>query len=488
MTGRTLPAGRRRVLAAVHDFSVFSGEEATFWETVREELRARDHELILMGAGDPPVRMDVPRTRIRYRMDFHGAPLDDVGGDWVPEVVDREAVLARETQWAGPARGPRELEARVTRYRFLEGYFATALSLLDPVLVLIWNPFQSHNMVLEQLAADRGCPVLYLERGPMPGTLHVDDRGTTAASSIAVRSDWSWDAQEEAGRWRDVYHGLAHRYRERAATWWDQPERVGADRVRERLGIPDDARVVLFAGQVDDDTSNFLFAPDHADNAEAFADFCQLVAPHPDVYVLGKHHPRSTTSPRVYRRAIDGPGTWATDLALADCLRIADRVAAVNSTVLFEALLLEKPVLSMGRSILSGKDIAYELLDAPDRPATVAAWLAAEGWPQRHARWQDLGAFLLAHHLYPFSDRVVDGGRTPADLADRLVGAAEARSSRPLRFDGLAWLEIGPRLVAEREEARNSIAWRLGRRFPALRRPTAWLVKRLAGLLRRLRS
>ena len=45
---------------------------------------------------------------------------------------------------------------------------------------------------------------------------------------------------------------------------------------------------------------------------------------------------------------------------LDDCLKIADKVVAVNSSVIFDALIHEKPVLALGTSILSGKNILFE--------------------------------------------------------------------------------------------------------------------------------
>jgi hypothetical protein len=67
----------------------------------------------------------------------------------------------------------------------------------------------------------------------------------------------------------------------------------------------------------------------------------------------------------------------------------------VNSTVLFEALCVGKPVMSMGLGLLSGKRIAYHFeADAMDD------WLDAPDRESRHARWISFLAHLLERSLY----------------------------------------------------------------------------------------
>ena len=53
------------------------------------------------------------------------------------------------------------------------------------------------------------------------------------------------------------------------------------------------------------------------------------------------HHPKSRTDPAAYERLLAASGVrgaWRTDLAIDDALAAADRVAAVNSTVILSFL------------------------------------------------------------------------------------------------------------------------------------------------------
>ncbi len=63
---------------------------------------------------------------------------------------------------------------------------------------------------------------------------------------------------------------------------------------------------------------------------------------------------------------------------------------------------MRKPVMMLGRSILSGKNIAYEVTSlAPHQSLQVVQqWLSGAAHDERMARWRQLGASLCSDCLY----------------------------------------------------------------------------------------
>jgi hypothetical protein len=98
-------------------------------------------------------------------------------------------------------------------------------------------------------------------------------------------------------------------------------------------------------------------------------------------------------------------------------------VAAVNSTVLNEALARRRPVLVMGEWLLTGQGAAYDALS--DGDGAVRRWLKADDFAQMHARWLDALGYLLSQSLYAYSATGSRVGMLSADdLAARIAQAA----------------------------------------------------------------
>ncbi|MHC4976247.1 MAG: capsular polysaccharide export protein, LipB/KpsS family, partial [Planctomycetota bacterium] len=235
--------------------------------------------------------------------------------------------------------------------------------------------------------------------------------GVLGGSSIASQSEIPSASAEWLERARLVADRLS-------GSAWEQPERVGSDALRERLGVRGTDLVLFFAGQVDGDVQGFLYGSG-CSNADAFGRFVDSLAPDEDLFILGKHHPRSSVSPEEYRACLAGRrGAWVQDVSVHDCLGACDRVASVNSTVMYEALCARRPVLSMGMSLLSGKRIACRLGVEP-----IGDWIGGLGAGERHERWIEYLAHLLEHHLCAMAP---DGESSPMHaaswFAERVLG------------------------------------------------------------------
>ena len=419
-TRTPLGASLPRIL--IHARGKLDASEVSFWGRLRADLREQGYELFLITHNAPQVPADVPVLRVPNGCDrapqigwHHGwrSWLDESSA---PVSLDYEPLLERERWWWGDAADEEHGTARREALAFFDAFYRSALASVKPVLCVIWNGTHAQEMILEQRCREAGCPVAYIERAPFRDFVHLDPAGILGGSAAAKLTDWSWESEEGHAQGLEAMQRVTERYRESGGTWWQQPESVGGEQLRQKLGIRPEEKVALFAGQVDADAQNFFFPSHFENNLGAVRWLSEALAKYPDVYFLGKHHPMNCHAPDEFATAIAGRGSWQTDISMSDALGLADRVAAVNSTVLYEGLLLDKPVLSMGESLLRGKNICYEASPGEDSEAAIKDWLESRGFDDRLDRWKDFGAWMLAHGFYTMraaEDGAVGQGTAP---------------------------------------------------------------------------
>lgn len=392
-----------------------TADECAFWNRLSGDLRRLGAALKVVAHHPPASGVEFEMAVIENGLDFAPEHRDSepAYGGWT-----RDDLLDREAFWRGSA-GDRGRRLRAGGLGYYADRYGGWLEAWRPSLVVIWNGQHAQELVLEGLCRERAIPLAWVERGPLAGTLHFDTRGVLGGSWAADASV-RWANDEEQRRWSEVFASL----RERAVrrTWWEQPGACTRD-VHARLGIPDGARVIGFAGQVDRDAQNLLYSPSFDRNLDAFSWLLHAAASSEAWFISGKHHPRSDTPAEAYAELCEGrPAAWTSDVPVGAWLGVCDRFAAVNSATLFEAMLRGIPSLALGRGVFSGKGAFYEVDDPACSAETVSAWLAGAGAEERSTRFADLCAWLLSDHLIATDPRDealgLHGTRT---LAERLL-------------------------------------------------------------------
>jgi len=421
--------GAPRVL--VHLRGVFAPEMADFWQRLRFALRTQHNELLLMSDMLPENPLDVPL--LRYSENLDAMPAISHAQGWRPWLLERRPLdmspyLERQRLWYGPAK---EETGRVDALHQLDHFYRAVLLTARPALIILWNGNLPGEMLLSDIARGAGCPVHFIERGSFPGTVHLDDTGILAASRIAREKEWTWPNPEQRAYWHGVLATLEKTYAGGKDTWWGQPDTIGPEKLRAKWHIPSDKKILFFAGQVDRDAQNLLFSPHFKNNLAAFQWFVEALEQHHDVFILGKHHPRSPVPSETFQKLLAHRGVWLTDVSLADCLAVADRVAAVNSTVLYEGLMVNKPGLAMGNGIFSGKGFLYEVSSLENARETIHRWLTADNFDQCRQQWTDFGAHYLASALFSIRPPEHAAGIRDAEALATVLSQTLAQNTPP---------------------------------------------------------
>lgn len=401
-------------------------EECGLWNRLDAALRSRGSSLAVIAHHPASTAVTCRFERTYNGLDHApgaGAPPERIGRWTIEELLERERF------WRGEELDDRHTRNRREAIAYFAAHYQHILERERPIAAVIWSGHHPQELILAELCREREIPVAWLERGPLAGTLHLDTRGVLGGTTIADATDWSWSEDRQQDQWRTTFA----RYRDDLGhgTWWPQPASLGPEVLRERLGVSRGTRVACFAGQVDRDVQNLLYSPHFRSSLDAFEWFARKVRRlDPEGYILGKHHPRSDTQPESFERLLgDHAGCWLTDVSVQDCIGLCDRFAAVNSSSLFEALLRDRPVLMLGRGVLSGKGIAHEAAGPGGSATAVETWLAADRNEERAERFHDFGAFLLAEHLIAATERGEILGLRSAAVFARLLLERVAQQS-----------------------------------------------------------
>lgn len=329
------------------------------------------------------------------------------------------------------------LPAVEARLRRCAAHTEVILRHYRPDAVLVWNGMLSQRAVIASTARQRGIEVRYCERGMFPGSWYADPAGINAASSLvkgplAPGLPDALDAPLGPQRRREILDRIAEVSRAGASAWGQPPLR-GPQVWRSELGIPAGARVVFFPLQVNADTNMQFFSPHFTSSVEALAAVAEALAGSDDWFLLVKPHPKGSYPPGEVERvtALARRGRVAADINLHDALALAALVVTINSNAAAEAAWSDRPVLQLGRGVLTGKGIVsqYEggraMLEQLHEAA--AAWAGDSERYERGLRFYD---YLQKHFLLDASSRA-DGRR----LVERLRPAVAGRPTMPPNGD-----------------------------------------------------
>lgn len=223
------------------------------------------------------------------------------------------------------------------------------LHILEPDLVIIWNGMADVRYATRTLVAGKGMRILYAEKGMLPESWYVDQNGINALSSIDKKM-CNVDMSDESINQTAEY---ISKIIDSGNSAWRQPARESAVLLRDQLGLKENTRIILFAGQVDSDTNVTDFSP--FDNVSQAVELTAGAIPNGDMLVI-KPHPLCSAHSRLKLQELAKQHPNLIILGEAniwDAIEISDVIVTINSTVAFEALLRKKPIIVLGDGVIS---------------------------------------------------------------------------------------------------------------------------------------
>ena len=422
-----------------------------WWRRLHDALAARGISLALFTTNLPAEEPGMELFEFPYLMRDYRRMYPQLG--FLGGYVDAHLMeyWENECERAGGARtGSGGVEDVLLARQFWDG----VLEILEPGVVLAWDPFHPQSRLLLRACTERGTAWCSIERGLLPATLMLETRGLNGWSEL--QTHWLMDREAVERVEESRFDRLAEWYRScKPRKYQDVPEQT-AESLRAALGLGD-RKVVLVLGHLDacgmvPATSRIRrYHSVHFPSTESMViGVWQQLGACPDVAVLFKPHPLDK---RPYTVAqIEGVTVVkkADPLAL---IELADVVVAQFTTLQFEAVFYDKPVVLMGRSPWWGYGTTYEANGPGELGDALDAALARRGWPERRTRARKFLVWLMDRYLFACSPdvparhgledlaahlaRLAPGGRPESEVRERMQSLRSVLDRLKPRQSGL---------------------------------------------------
>ena len=301
---------------------------------------------------------------------------------------------------------------KVTFLRMQYNWSYQKLSKISPAFIVVWNGQKGYRRIVSAAAKATGNSTIFLEEAPLPGRITIDFHGVNAASNLPRLPEFfkAWHLSNKhipAETWREITPALSSR---QANDRNDVKQNPAASNLADipyifvPLQVPGDSQITIFG--------------DWIKSMEHFIDQVFIAQKYlPDNwYIRIKEHPSARYSLSNFiskksasRIKIDNQTDTLEQVASAQA------VMTLNSSVGFEAIFFDKPVIILGDAfydvpgvVTRAKSLA-ELVDYMKQPRAIKF--------EREIRDAFMNYVTQVH--FPVEDEVLRGRYTIEDVIQR---------------------------------------------------------------------
>ncbi|GAB4364935.1 MAG: hypothetical protein Kow0042_03870 [Calditrichia bacterium] len=291
-------------------------------------------------------------------------------------------------------------------YRF----FSELLLDNQTVLGISWNRIFPMSDIFRKACIDNGIPTLDLERGLFPGTMMLEPEGIAGLSFLINSNDLEqrieyYNQQSE----HPYFEKFLEKYKAGFITKRTQAPFLEPEELRKKYDIPAEQKLLFFAGQADADAGLFppgtslawRQSPNYANTYVAMEATADAIRQRKDAALIFKPHPTD----RQFETAKERFSSiiMVKEENLHSLILASDAVVNMASTVGMEAMLLDKPVISLARSQLSGRGIFYEPSISGDLDEKIELALCKKYFRKKREQFAAFSEFLLKHYFFNLS-------------------------------------------------------------------------------------
>jgi len=229
-------------------------------------------------------------------------------------------------------------------------------NIIEPDLIIFWNAQFGISRAFRNIAERLKIPFYFIEKGVLPQSFYFDINGTNFESEIAKTNlDYSLINERQKNKFKKKIEEIDNK----GYSAWEQPKRKNLAELKKNLGIKENQKVIFFPGQVDHDSNIVLFSK-YFKNSKDVLMWIIKDLKNDNFFVLVKPHPKGFDKKEELDLIIGHNGISTDKINIIDAIYLSDIIITINSTVGFEALIREKPVIQLGMGILSNKGLVTE--------------------------------------------------------------------------------------------------------------------------------
>ncbi len=400
----------------------------TQWPEVRDFLRDLDRELqqrgvqLLVLATDDPKELGIPALQIPYFLAGFDSTFPHTNG-LAPAHPARMYAEADQV-WGNGCHPMATTEHGVAA---CEAFYHAVAEILRPCAAFLWNTTLPHGRIARNVFMMHGVPSYSFERGLLPGTFQIESIENNAFGDLftnfQLRTGLHEDL-EDLGDPQTAYATIRDHYADHLPSKYPSAQWRDRAALDAQYGTAGKKLVVVFGSAEGSSIapsatpSMGYSSPLFHDTSSAMQALCAKFADAPDVAILFQDHPINASNRTAH--ALPANCIETKREHIHSLIAAADRVAVLGTTtVQYECLLHDVPVLSLSRNLIDHVGAAYSCVNTGFDHAWTDWWNDTQATSRRLAT-RRLIVYLCRKHLIghgPTREFVRRGVEHMADFA-----------------------------------------------------------------------
>jgi hypothetical protein len=234
---------------------------------------------------------------------------------------------------------------------------------VKPAFAFLWSGTVPQSVISKSVFSSYFIPTFFAERGLLPETLMFDLNGNGAFSS----QKFEVGLTKKLDNLPDNFEAIKKYYLNNRIDKHEQNEYESSQDYIIKNNLVG-KKILFFAGQWDvasglnstSDYQSFCNSPYFKNTEEAFLQLSSIISQQTERVLIFKPHPFDK---REYPEDRDKGIIVERNTNIHTLVECAEVVAVMSTTVQYEVLFYEKPMLLLGNSLLNGWKAGYELCD-----------------------------------------------------------------------------------------------------------------------------
>ena len=330
------------------------------WNELAEALDKNDYKLLMLVTSVHP-DMNFDYVQIPFTLDeFDQLQIEIKDTHYNDENLTALEMTEREIEWFGKNRN--DWWNHYRGYFKCKSFYRSFIQSVKPSLIIAWQNSLPQSNILKRLAEEYSIPNLIMERGMLPDSFMLEKSGNVALSDIV--NNFSIRKVIKDSTAKNDYDKIKEFYRTNKPTKYSQRSLNESQILLDEFNLKEIPTLVYFANM---DSSVGLYPYDsnlskktsvEFNNTKKVINSLLSYAKKHSLNISVKLHPHDNNDYSEYELE---EIRILRDFDYHLLMEKADLLAFSSTTLQFESLIYEKPVILFNNSELCGFNIGYEV-------------------------------------------------------------------------------------------------------------------------------
>lgn len=395
-------------------FLPLNDEYKNLWNRISDLLSQRNFELVLLTSSENFDGLNFPVIYVPFSLKgfYERFGLTEINNHNLTEndfhLIERDIFWNKDSST--------NFEKYLYGFQSCKQFYKNLITELKPSIVFVWGNLLPQSLIFKELLENYNIPSFYLERGYFPKTLMIEDALNKEINSITTKFDIQSDQQN-----LQEYFSLKKFYDNNLQSKY--PENHDFELEKFILDKKENGfNVVSFYGT--HDTAYFPSEQIYSKEvslifkytAEAVSYLSQNINQLSKTILIFKPHPKDEND---YSNLVNENFIVTKNFFNRRLFELTDAIIVGNSTIQYEALLSEKPVILIAKSAVYNFNATYNPKSKENLLEMISSAVHKVDFDERFQNSKLFFNHLIKSQLYFYSDDSV--GKSLNDFAEFTV-------------------------------------------------------------------